>query len=752
VKSAGEQPIPSRGKLFFYLPVPRELRQRLSVLVDGVPEVEEPDHVTVVHVPGEAARPDVHVVNAVRDAVREVLGNFAPLTAKVTGLAFFDEARRDGGPQTAVVALVTAVGLDRVRDAVMGCLRDRGIHVSDDWSFTPHVTLGWLPRGDRTHLGTAEGIGWDVTDVAMDAPDGPSLIPLNGSVATEAVREAGHVEDRARARLQLSPADLARARRYLASKPLPPVDLYIPADHGYLVASPTPKGHVLTTALGPGMAPRGVPASDLLGPPPQFRLAPAPRRPAPRAHRDKQAGSDDAEDAPGIPSRATSHELPTITSPTRWELAVQHHDAEVRGPHLDLRLGDPSTGQAHSWAMPPRWPAPGERSWAIQQPTHTVKYMDFTGRIPEGYGKGSVALRDRTQTEVISARPGHVNFNVYRGSGPEEYTLHRVDGRKWLLYNRTPTRDTLGELPPARPAYRDTTPAAVDVNRDDEVMSAKIDDAHNLFVFPRRGQIRVLSHRASGRAAGVIEHTHKVPGVFGVSTPEGLGDTVIRGGLYAVEPRTGRAVASPVLAGLLNSNVWRSRSAQENAGELRPVIYDVVRYRGEPFADKPYDDKLRVLREVTSKVPSMTLPPMAETASAKRKLLEQIRSGELGDTREGVVMWNRVSAAPPTKAKFRETHDVYVRGFFPGSGKYAGRAVGGFTYSHTPDGPVVGRCGTGLSDAQRIDMHDKPDAYLGLVATVQAHEKFPSEALRVPAFDGWHLDKNPQPRLDAVIH
>jgi hypothetical protein len=234
--------------------------------------------------------------------------------------------------------------------------------------------------------------------------------------------------------------------------------------------------------------------------------------------------------------------------------------------------------------------------------------------------------------------------------------------------------------------------------------------------------------------------------------PEGLGDTVIRGGLYAVEPRTGRAVASPVLAGLLNSNVWRSRSAQENAGELRPVIYDVVRYRGEPFADKPYDDKLRVLREVTSKVPSMTLPPMAETASAKRKLLEQIRSGELGDTREGVVMWNRVSAAPPTKAKFRETHDVYVRGFFPGSGKYAGRAVGGFTYSHTPDGPVVGRCGTGLSDAQRIDMHDKPDAYLGLVATVQAHEKFPSEALRVPAFDGWHLDKNPQPRLDAVIH
>lgn len=271
MKSAGEQPIPSRGKLFFYLPVPRELRQRLSALVEGVPEAEEPDHVTIVHVPGDAARPAVHVVNAVRVNVRGALEDFAPLTARVTGLAFFDEARRDGEPHTAVVALVTAVGLDRVRDIILRCLRDRGVQCSEDWSFTPHVTLGWLPRGDRTSLGSAEGIQWDVTDVAMDAPDGPSLIPLSGSVATEAVREAGHVEDRASARLQLSSTDLARARRYLASKSLPPVDLYIPAGHGYLVASPTAKGHVLTTALGPGMAPRGVPASDLLGPPPKFR-------------------------------------------------------------------------------------------------------------------------------------------------------------------------------------------------------------------------------------------------------------------------------------------------------------------------------------------------------------------------------------------------------------------------------------------------------------------------------------------------
>ena len=92
---------------------------------------------------------------------------------------------------------------------------------------------------------------------------------------------------------------------------------------------------------------------------------------------------------------------------------------------------------------------------------------------------------------------------------------------------------------------------------------------------------------------------------------------------------------------------------------------------------------------------------MATAEMEKRKLFEDIRDDRVPETKEGVVLWNRKSGAPPIKAKFRRDHDVYVRAFYPGEGKYKNKGVGGFLFSHSPDGPIVGRVGTGLSDAQR---------------------------------------------------
>ena len=202
-----------------------------------------------------------------------------------------------------------------------------------------------------------------------------------------------------------------------------------------------------------------------------------------------------AEYAPGIPSKTTSHELPKLKKPVEWEYAVQQHKAERRGEHFDLRLGDPETGRAHSWAMQVKLPKPGEAAWAIQQPTHTVKYMDFEGTIPKGYGKGDVLLKERDKAEITDARPGHVNFNVYKNTGPEEYTLHRIADNKWKLFNRTPIRDRL-EIPSSKPKYRETDIKKVEkqIDSDEWIASAKIDDAHNLFVLPASGQqVRAVS-------------------------------------------------------------------------------------------------------------------------------------------------------------------------------------------------------------------------------------------------------------------
>ena len=102
------------------------------------------------------------------------------------------------------------------------------------------------------------------------------------------------------------------------------------------------------------------------------------------------------EFAPGIPDKDRIVDLPTVTSPSKWEFCVHRHDADKRGTHYDLRLGDTTTGNAHSWALPATWPEPGKSIDIQQQPTHTLAYMDFKGTIPKGlYGSGKVSIKYR---------------------------------------------------------------------------------------------------------------------------------------------------------------------------------------------------------------------------------------------------------------------------------------------------------------------------------------------------------------------
>jgi hypothetical protein len=467
------------------------------------------------------------------------------------------------------------------------------------------------------------------------------------------------------------------------------------------------------------------------------------------------------EEAPGIPSRKTSHEIREVSQPETWEYVVHKHEAERRGLHHDVRLGDPATGHGHSWAMEPAWPSPGESAWAVQQPTHTIPYFDFKGTILKGYGAGKVGIHDRAKTEVTNARPGHVSFNLYRGSGPEEYTLHRIFGDRWKLFNRTIHREKHPTLPSSKPDYREIDSTKVPFENDDQIMSAKIDGAHNLIVFPKAGeQIRVLSYRPTERATGVIEHTQKIEKIQGTRVPPGLSGTMLRGEVYAIDPRTKKALASKDLGGLLNSNVWDSREKQKTKGKLRIALIDAVFHRGKSVEDRSYTEKLSIMHKALDALPgAFELPKMAVTEKQKRILFEKIRAGEVPETSEGVVLWSGSTGAPPTKVKFRGEHDVYLRDFFeakPGT-KYSDRAVGGFRYSHTPAGPVVGRVGTGLSDKQRIDMHRDPDKYIGAVAKTRAMEVYPlmgkekeKGAMRAPAFLGWHLDKNEQQRLDKM--
>lgn len=464
------------------------------------------------------------------------------------------------------------------------------------------------------------------------------------------------------------------------------------------------------------------------------------------------------EFAPGIPKNRPTSRLPSVkfTHPLRWVMAVQDHEAKRARRHFDLRLVDPDAHKAHSWAIPKaRLPAPGEKLLAVQTFTHTPEYaLHFGDKKPQiigkGYGAGRVRMAVKAPTEIIEASNTKVRFNVYDGRNNQEYLLKRTRGDKWILINTTVTKDR-ADVPQSKPRYKEVEPDSIDVTNDQQVMSAKIDGAHNTFRLDAGKPLRIFSHRPTERDTGIIEHTHRfVPGLQ-LRVPKQLDGLVLRGELFAADPHTGRAREAVETGAILNSGVWKSRETQEHS-PLRAVIFDVARHAGKDVETLPYKEKLKILRKVHAALPILELPPMAYTSRDKVDLLNRIRTGQEPITREGVVLWP-LEGGPPTRAKFRPEHDVYVRQVFSEKGTRDDLA-GGFAYSWTPRGKIVGRVGTGLTHALKQDMLENPKKYIGRVARVRAEtvyrdKKNPKKpgALRAASFKDFHLDKGHQPLI-----
>lgn len=281
------------------------------------------------------------------------------------------------------------------------------------------------------------------------------------------------------------------------------------------------------------------------------------------------------------------------------------------------------------------------------------------------------------------------------------------------------------------------------------VYDIEVEGVHNYFVrnflvsnsimAMRAGKpMKVFSYRvAKSTPTKLIEHTQKIPGWDKNVVPKELDGTVLRGETYAVDEK-GRALKEKDIGALLNTSTLASREKQRKKGYLRTAAFDVVKYKGKDVTKLPYAERLKILKEVASKVPGIHLPPMAETPEEKQRLFREIEKGKEPLTREGVVAWDLLKPKV-TKVKFRPDYDVYTRGVVPST--HEGWA-GGVQYSLTPRGPVVGTMGSGFTHSQRERMLRNPEDYIGRVARAKAHEQFDSGALRVPVFKGWHTEKS----------
>ncbi len=469
----------------------------------------------------------------------------------------------------------------------------------------------------------------------------------------------------------------------------------------------------------------------------------------------KLAKATSPEFAPGIPAAREIKPLPEVTKPQTWQLNVQRHVADRAGEHLDLRLTDPATGHAHSWALPKAMlPEPGKSVLAVPQPTHTANYAANFGKkkpqvIESGYGKGTVSMHLQHEVDVFHSKPEEsgtrVRFNLYKSTGPQEYAIVRTQGDNDILVNKTLTRERAPHLDIGhKPKSKDINIEDINLENLNQVMMPKYDGAHTLLDLQKSGKIpRLFSYREPKRhTAGLIEHTHKVPELLTVRVPAGLGGTTLRTETIGVDSK-GKAIPAKDIAGMLNATVTNSRIKQEEMGAtLKPIIFDITRYRGRDVSGRSFADRKELMKVVGDQL-GISVAEIAETAHEKRKLLQKIKAGKHKLTGEGVVVRHLEGQQPILKAKLRPDYDVYVREVFEATdplGKGKARA-GGFRYSWTPRGEVVGRVGTGFGHAEAKDMLANPDKYIGRVAKVQAEQKYSSGALGKPAFIEWHLDK-----------
>ena len=265
--------------------------------------------------------------------------------------------------------------------------------------------------------------------------------------------------------------------------------------------------------------------------------------------------------------------------------------------------------------------------------------------------------------------------------------------------------------------------------------------------------IRAFSYRPSRRSDKLIQHTFRMPGLSGRKAPKGTKETILRGEVYAIDPKAKKAIKAHELGGLLNSNVLKSRESQKGQGRLINTIFDIVKYDGKDVSGLPTEEKRKLINEVIKRPAYKGMfrtPASATTPAAKRRLFEKIRQGKLKDTKEGIIVHSREGVM--TKVKFKQEWDVVIDSVFTKPRSKARGMAGGFTY-RIVDGKKISRrsrVGTGFSHDLRRAMLENPDDFVGVVAKVTGLEQHRSGAIRAPAFVGWHLDKNTPDQIPEI--
>lgn len=282
----------------------------------------------------------------------------------------------------------------------------------------------------------------------------------------------------------------------------------------------------------------------------------------------------------------------------------------------------------------------------------------------------------------------------------------------------------------------------LDPNDASQAWTAKIDGAHSYAILNKGETPQLFSHRTSKRNGLPIPYTPKLLHLNSASSVNAR----LRTEVFAVD-RKGRAVEPEVVTAMLNSNVDNSLALQKRLGlKTRTALIDIDSIEGKDATHMPFGEKRKLMEQIVKDNPDFTLPAIATTPKAKEKLRARILAGTHPQTKEGLVV-HELAGSTFSKAKIVNEHDIVVRDIFNEEGTKPGRPAGmagGFHYSWTENGPIVGRVGTGFSHDLKRQMATNPGDFIGRVARVKALGVSKNDVLMKPSFSHWHVERNIQ--------
>lgn len=438
-----------------------------------------------------------------------------------------------------------------------------------------------------------------------------------------------------------------------------------------------------------------------------------------------------ASEIPGLPDREDYGDEDKLSVGELYDFVRQTHDAHRAGTHTDYRIGNPDIGLL-SWASrkPMSEVEAGNKIELHRQPLHTYDYKNFEGDITEGYGAGTVKKEFDEPILITHKRPGVVSFST-TGKYPQRFNIIKTPDNKYIFQK--------GKLPEkhltAKARYKDIHRNDIDEylkNLKNAVVQAKVDGAL-AFLQMSKDKPEIISHRTSRVTGKPVVHTERF---FNqrphIKLPPELQDAVVKGELFA--ERDGKVLSTQDLGAILNSTLLNSiKKQKDNNIKLKMMPFDIASVAGEDMADIPYSERLKLLEKFIQHMPAdkFIMPESAHTPEEYMALLNRIRNKEHPLTEEGIII--HPEFGDPARTKLFDETDVYIRDLFdaePGSKYHAAGIPGGFTYSLEPEGPIVGRVGTGFSDELRSQLKD----YIGRIARVQSHGSYPGTgALRAPS-------------------